>query len=308
MVPAWREFELLVARMERALAPVGATVVSPDRVLDQISGNLREVDAAIRYTVAGNPVLVTVECRDRQSVEDNTWIEQLVTKQRSIGAARTIAVSSRGFSEPALLKAAHFGIDARTTRDVDPDGVLRLLKLTVHETCYETRLHGLRIGLRQATLDQEPPALAPHVLAALTTRPSQAPVFQRPSQAPLSWNDFWRVLQSRDFATIYADVPDDGSAKRLQLRIELSDEVTIDTVAGPQRVAALDSELELFLRHRWTKMAVDRATDYASPTTLLAQAVSYSAASLFNVKVTAVTEASTGGTGLSLELAPSRTD
>src|SRR5437764_662447 len=135
MPTAWREFELLVARIEAALSPLGASVKSPERILDLISGNLREVDATISYQVGEGRVLITLECRDRQSVEDNTWIEQLVTKQRSIGATRTIAVSSRGFSEPALRKAAHFGIDARVARDIVPGDVLKLLKLNYHESC-----------------------------------------------------------------------------------------------------------------------------------------------------------------------------
>jgi hypothetical protein len=38
MEKQWREFELLVARLERLLAPEGATVKSPDRIQDKITG------------------------------------------------------------------------------------------------------------------------------------------------------------------------------------------------------------------------------------------------------------------------------
>jgi hypothetical protein len=78
MTTAWREFEKLVARVEQAMAPSGAEVKSPDRIPDKVTGQLREVDASIRYKVGTCPVLITIECRDRRSIEDAQWIEQLV--------------------------------------------------------------------------------------------------------------------------------------------------------------------------------------------------------------------------------------
>src|SRR5262245_39374323 len=103
---AWRDFELLVARIEEWLGPKGATVKSPDYIADRVTGELREVDASIRLHAGSAPILVTVECRDRVSVQDVTWIEQIASKRDSVGAARTIAVSSSGFTGPARSKAA----------------------------------------------------------------------------------------------------------------------------------------------------------------------------------------------------------
>jgi len=68
--PEWRQFEKLVARIEEAVAPSGATVTSPDHILDKITGETREVDASIRYNVGTSPILVTIECRNRSPVED----------------------------------------------------------------------------------------------------------------------------------------------------------------------------------------------------------------------------------------------
>src|SRR5258708_5578560 len=108
-----REFELFVSRVEGALSPVGATVKSPDYILDAVTGEPREVDAAIPYDADGAPVLITLECRERSRVQDVTWIEQLVTNRAHIKADRTIAISSSGFPEPALRAAAYHGISAR---------------------------------------------------------------------------------------------------------------------------------------------------------------------------------------------------
>lgn len=116
----WKKFEALVARIEKAAAPRDAVVKSPDRVQDITSGQLREVDASIRYKVGSADILITIECRKRRRKADQTWIEQLASKQASIGAARTIAVSSTGFTKPALDAATKYGIEARTLSEVTP--------------------------------------------------------------------------------------------------------------------------------------------------------------------------------------------
>ena len=75
--PKWREFEVLIVRIEQWLGPRGAEVKSPDRIPDRATGESREVDASIRLHVGSAPILVTVECRDRVKGEDVTWIEQI---------------------------------------------------------------------------------------------------------------------------------------------------------------------------------------------------------------------------------------
>lgn len=113
---SWRQFELLVAQIESALLSHDAQVMSPDRIPDLVTGKLREVDASIRLNVGSTPILITLECRDRHSIQDDTWIEQLATKKAKIGASVTIAVSSSGFTEPATRSAKHFGIELRTLK------------------------------------------------------------------------------------------------------------------------------------------------------------------------------------------------
>jgi hypothetical protein len=113
----WRDFEEMVAKIEQDLAPKGATVKSPDRVRDLVTGKLREVDASIRFDIGSTPVLITIECRKRRGVQDDTWIEQLATKRDKIGAARTIAVSATGFSASAIKTAKLYSIELRSLKD-----------------------------------------------------------------------------------------------------------------------------------------------------------------------------------------------
>lgn len=120
----WREFENLVALIERHLSREGATVKSPDSIPDKVTGELREVDASIRYQVGSIPILITVECRKRSRKQDTRWIEQIARKRDDIGASVTVAVSSNGFSKPAIEKARFYGIETRLLRDVSETAIL----------------------------------------------------------------------------------------------------------------------------------------------------------------------------------------
>lgn len=123
----WREFERLVGRIEEMACPLGAIVRSPDRVRDLTTGRLREVDASIRYRVGTTDLLITIECRKRSRRADDTWIEQLATKKSKIGAAKTIAVSSSGFSQSAIETAERFGIEIRVLSEVSQVDMQRWL-------------------------------------------------------------------------------------------------------------------------------------------------------------------------------------
>src|SRR5207244_11533111 len=96
MNTAWRDFEKLIARIEKAIAPSGAEVRSPDHIVDNVTGQLREVDAYIRYRVGTCPILITIECRDRTGIEDVRSIEQLAEKKRSSTSDLTLRLYSAG--------------------------------------------------------------------------------------------------------------------------------------------------------------------------------------------------------------------
>jgi hypothetical protein len=53
-----------------------------------------------------------------------TWVEQLATKKVHVGAFHTIAVSSKGFSKPAIKAAALHGIGIRTINEVTDHDIL----------------------------------------------------------------------------------------------------------------------------------------------------------------------------------------
>ncbi|MBX7062829.1 MAG: restriction endonuclease [Pyrinomonadaceae bacterium] len=127
--PSWRQFEQLVARIERDSRPFGWEVRSPDRIRSKITGRLREVDASIRIQSESGEKLVLVECRERSSKQDVTWIEQLATKKESLGAEELIAVSSRGFTNDARATAKYFGIELKKLEELSVTDINPVLKL-----------------------------------------------------------------------------------------------------------------------------------------------------------------------------------
>lgn len=132
----WREFEKLAAEIEDALSPQGAKVTCPDRIPDSDTGELREVDASIRYQVGSVPILIILECRYRKSRQGTIWIEQLSEKRKSVGAAKCIAVSLSPFSKPAVKKAASLGVELRNLRSFDRAELMSLAPITsLHYLC-----------------------------------------------------------------------------------------------------------------------------------------------------------------------------
>jgi hypothetical protein len=111
----------LVARIEAAVVPLGATVTSPDRLPDRTTGQVREVDATIRYRLGTSDVLIVIECRKRSRTQDVTWIEQLATKSQSVGANKLIAVSETRFSAAAEKAAQAHQIELRTLSPAPAD-------------------------------------------------------------------------------------------------------------------------------------------------------------------------------------------
>ena len=118
-----RRLEQIVAALEKCWSPSLACVRSPDFLDDRTTGQKREVDVSIRYKIGTISILVILECRDRHTVQDVTWIEQLAKKRDDVMASRAVAVSSSGFTGPAARKAAHEGIEVRTVEELTPENV-----------------------------------------------------------------------------------------------------------------------------------------------------------------------------------------
>lgn len=263
----WREFERLAARIESTLAPHGAVVNSPDRVPDLLTGSLREVDASIRYKIGTVPILITVECRRRSEVQDDTWIEQLATKKEKVGAARTIAISASGFSGPAQRTAAAKGIELRqlqevTAADIErwlfPAAIVHLIRRSVLQT-----FNAIFFG---EPGDSGSLTLRPEVVGAFNADIVAAKVFLRGTDGvALSVNDIWLAAQ-RARPDLYDGVPENGTKVRRNVRIELPRGlIRVETNNGPRSVKTLALGFDLYVEVQQKGPNDPRFYSYSAP-------------------------------------------
>lgn len=248
MTNNWREFEELIAKIERLLAPRGAIVKSPDRIRDLITGVLREVDASIRYQIGSVPILITIECRDRSSVQDDTWIEQIGTKRQKIGAAKTIAVSSSGFSRPAVESAKLYGIEIRTTKEVAEADILSWFAITeINNVLYRQVLIDMKVVLKGPSSKADC-VFDRAVEELIKADQLHAPVFHRHSDGVvLNLQNIIGLTKQRE-PRFFFDVPEDGTKVRKRLLAEFPEKhLWIQMVDGPADVSQLSMTLELFV-------------------------------------------------------------
>lgn len=279
-----REFELLASRIESALAPKGAKVKSPDRIRDKITGQYREVDASIRYTVGSCDLLITIECRDRSRVQDVTWIEQLATKRAHIGADRTIAVSSTDFTEAAVRAGAAHNISLRRISELTDDEIRGLTsQLEVTIGFVEFTLD--RMILTYRDVSDRPIALDESSRNLFSSLAWDAPIFRcKDAKDPVTLNDLIARSMSKppglpgipstgvtnSLSAAFSrnpmldhlpEVPADGSpiSNTLTLHIE-GEEVSVQTDQGPKLLRELS--FEVTARHRTEQIPASRVADY----------------------------------------------
>lgn len=105
------DFQKLILRIHEILLPDGATLTESKMILDEDSGSMREVDICIETTIINQKLMFMIECRDHSRKQSTEWIEQLITKSKSLKANKVIAISHKGFYKPAIKLAKKHGIE-----------------------------------------------------------------------------------------------------------------------------------------------------------------------------------------------------
>lgn len=231
--PPWREFERVVAMIEESAAPRGAIVKSPDRIRDLTTNEMREVDASIRFRVGSVDILITIECQKRSRKANDTWIEQLATKRQKLGAAKTIAVSEKGFTRAAHLTAKQHGIELRTLSEISPQDIegwfpdgkmLHVIPQTANLRC------AVRVDDRGDHIE---------------LRDAWEPVFFHDLvKSPFPALVFWQ-LHEMAHPYRFAKLPRDGSATRMEFDIDVTTPDFIPVPNGVVRDAATPLLIEL---------------------------------------------------------------
>ena len=105
------EFQELVTRIVKQLTASGATVSESVLLPERREGrDLREVDTLLHVDTRLFRLTVAIESRDHNRKQSIQWIDELVGKYRQLDVDKVIAVSSSGFTKPAMRKAADCGI------------------------------------------------------------------------------------------------------------------------------------------------------------------------------------------------------
>jgi hypothetical protein len=247
----WREFERLVAKIEGALAPVGAVVKTPDWIKPNIPGRKRQVDASIRCTVGSVPILITVECRKRKDKQDVTWIEQLVTKKQNIKAAKTVAVTAEGISEQATQLARIYGIEVRKMSEIAYDDIRKWIMIeSIEHVAYRSTIE--RAVTPQLCPEAEDygepvPNLHPTVLGQMNSDAAHSRVFVRHSDSKsFSLKDIVNAAEQHGL-NIYHEIPLDGTVVRRDVDINFSrGQLSLLTQKGPRDVICLHISLDVY--------------------------------------------------------------
>ena len=88
-------------------------------LVDQITGESREVDIVAEADIAGYPVVLSIEVRDRGRAADVTWVESMAQKHADLQTSKLVLWSSTGFTKSALKKAKALKIETVTPLGLD---------------------------------------------------------------------------------------------------------------------------------------------------------------------------------------------
>ena len=243
----WREFEMLVARLEKVLAPRGAVVTSPDHVIDKISGETREVDASIRPSPGALPVHV-IECRDRSKVQDVTWIEQLVTKCQDHGI-KTTAVSAKGFTKTVALKAQHYSIETRETSKISQDEMLGWIKISnIEHLILKPAVAGIFITVAALGREaQEQLKFGPAITEQMNREGGKAHIFADKKTGVLrSACEFLDIAKAQNPSGFFGTEMKAGEKKTRVMNLTFArDLYSIETAPGPRDLLGLRLTVEI---------------------------------------------------------------
>jgi hypothetical protein len=111
------DFQSLIKFIYDRITPEGGTVTESAMVFDNDSKTLREVDILIEHKISDHTIKIAVECRDRSRKDTVEWIDGLVGKTLSLDVNKVVAVSKKGFAQPAIDKANSYGIDTLSLKE-----------------------------------------------------------------------------------------------------------------------------------------------------------------------------------------------
>ncbi|MDD9981512.1 MAG: restriction endonuclease, partial [Gammaproteobacteria bacterium] len=114
-----REFEQLVARIQRQLAP-DAEVYHDVKLEGRTTGRKRQVDVLVTQLVGQYEIRIIVECKDYARPVDVKGVETFYGLLDDVGAQKGVLVCPSGFTGTAKARAEGLQIDLYSPVDTEP--------------------------------------------------------------------------------------------------------------------------------------------------------------------------------------------
>lgn len=112
------EFEKLVEKIYNQISPE-LNIKRNDRIIGFNSGKLREIDIAIRHTVANHEILIIVQAKDHNKKIDIQIVDAFKAVVADVRASKGVLISSKGFSKTAIKYSKNENIDLLTAHDAE---------------------------------------------------------------------------------------------------------------------------------------------------------------------------------------------
>src|SRR5262245_29714912 len=108
-----RLLELLVQHLEQFIVPEGVQVTSPEEFYDSTGQKIAEIDVTLRGKFGSAVIFIGIECRDRpaEGQQGAPWIREIHGKKEQLDVDKMLAVSTTGFTDPAVQAAEELGIE-----------------------------------------------------------------------------------------------------------------------------------------------------------------------------------------------------
>jgi hypothetical protein len=117
--PEWQQLELLVAAIQRQLAP-GAKVTHNAKIEGKQSETTRQIDVLVEQTIGQYAIRIALDCKDYKTPVDVKSVEEFHGLMVDIGAHKGALVCPAGFTKSAKKRAKKLDVDLFSPADTDP--------------------------------------------------------------------------------------------------------------------------------------------------------------------------------------------
>jgi hypothetical protein len=117
--PEWQQLELLVAAIQRQLAP-GAKITHNAKLPGIQSETTRQIDVLVEQSIGQYPMRIALDCKDYATPVDVKGVEEFYGLVQDVGVHKGALVCPAGFTKSAKKRAKKLQIDLYSPADTDP--------------------------------------------------------------------------------------------------------------------------------------------------------------------------------------------